>query len=174
MKTFTKHLLLDFVIVFGNIFLSHGIIWLGNTAVMFFQGIVERPLEMEHLTMILMCVLPIIINILLYKTLLKKVFLPAEHKKPALYVLLPVIPYIIWTVVFFVLEHAGYPFGIEPYIKLLNSFLPLILITVIPVTIAYCLYFRKYVGEAYYVYVLSFFGVTVIPVTILLCAMTLG
>lgn len=167
MKTFLKHLLLDFAIVFGNIFLSHGVIWLGNNVVNFLHGIVMNPIKMEHMTILLMCAMQILINILLYKTLLKKFFFHAKKKKLTFYFLHPIIPYMIWIVVFNVSVFAGYTFSIETYIQLLISFMPLILITLIPFTIAYCLCFGKYIGEAYYVYMLSLFGVTVIPITII-------
>lgn len=168
MKAFTKHLWLYFAVIFGNIFLSHGVVWLGYAALGLFYGAVKNPLPYaDHLMILLMCVLPIAINILLYRTLLKKVLAPAERKKAALYFPLPVIPFLIWAAVFRVSALAGYPFGIETYIRLLVSFLPLVLITLIPLVIAYCLYFYKYVGEAYFVYVLSFFGVTVIPITLI-------
>ncbi len=80
MKTFLKHLLLDFAIVFGNIFLSHGVIWLGNNVVNFLHGIVMNPIKMEHMTILLMCAMQILINILLYKTLLKKFFFHTKKK----------------------------------------------------------------------------------------------
>lgn len=168
MKTFLKHLLIDFAIVFGNIFLSHGAIWLGYNVIIFLQ------IKMEHLMILLMFALQISINILLYKTLFKKFFSFAEQKKLVFYLLLPITPYVIWAVVFRVSFLAGYTFSIETYLQLLISFMPLIPITLIPLVIAYCLCLYKYVGEAYYVYTLSFFGVTVIPITILLCAITLG
>ena len=174
MKTFLKQLLLDFAIVFGNIFLSHGMIWLGNNVIMFLQRVVRNPIGMEWLTFLLMFALQISINILLYKTLLKKFFSSAEQKKPVLYWLLPITPYVIWAVAFRSSYSAGYTFSIETYLQILISFMPLILITLIPLVIAYCLCLYKYVGEAYYVYMLSFFGITVIPITILLCVITLG
>lgn len=174
MKTFLKHLLIDFTIVFGNIFLSHGMIWLGNNVIDFLHGIAMDPIKMDHLTILLMFALQISINILLYKTLLKKFFCSPNKKKPVFYLLLPITPYVIWTVVFQVSFLAGYMFSIETYLQLLISFMPLIPITLIPLVIAYCLCLYKYVGEAYYIYTLSFFGVTVIPITILLCVITLG
>lgn len=174
MKTFLKHLLPDFVIVFGNIFLSHGLFFAWDGIINFLQGSGIDSDIIQPFTLLIMCTLQISINILLYKTLLKKFFEPPEQKKPALYFLLPIIPYVIWTVAFRVSVIAGYTYGIETYIRLLISFMPIILITLIPITIAYCLYFYKYIGEAYYVYMLSFFGVTVIPITITLCVITLG
>lgn len=161
MKTFLKHLTIDLVIVFGNTFLSYGLLFLWYIVVVLLQY------EMQHLTLLLMCALQIAINILLYKTLLKKFYGPAEQKKPAFYLLLPILTAAVWVGVFKLLEAVGYGFelDIDYYLWALISFMPLNLFTLLPPAIAYCLYFRKRVGEAYFVYMLSVFGVAIFPVT---------
>lgn len=80
----------------------------------------------------------------------------------------------MWMIVFKIADLADYPFDLNTYGLFLLSFLPLILITLIPVEIAYRLFLYKYVGETYYVYVLAFYGITIIPAYILRLASLLG
>lgn len=80
MKTFLKHLLLDLAIVFGNMFLSHGLFWLSFVVDNLFRSIGISFDKVEHLTLFILYALQILINILLYKKLLKKVFLPLNKK----------------------------------------------------------------------------------------------
>lgn len=165
MKTFTKHLLLDFGVVFGNILLSLGIFALANVAHKVFEGIVDNVIQMEHMLFLLMGALFIAINILLYKFVLKKHFKPAENKNPTFYMLFPVILLVIWIAAFFLAAFRHFLWMLFPAVSLTALTL---------LAAAYYGYFRRLVGESYYVYMTSFFGVTVIPGTVLLFAMGLG
>lgn len=165
MKTFTKHLLLDFGVVFGNILLSLGIFGLTGVVIYFFQEIAENELQMEHTVFLLMGALFISINILLYKAVLKKHFKPAENKNLSFYILLPVILLVIWIAVFCLAAFWHFLWMLFPAVSL---------IALILLAAAYYGYFRRLVGESYYVYMTSFFGVTIIPGTVLLFAMGLG
>ncbi len=164
MKTFLKYLLIDFAAAIGNMLLSHGVIWLGNNMIMFLQGIVKNSIGMEHLTILLMFALQISINILLYKTLLKKIYSPPEQKNPLLYLLLPIIAIAIWICVFKLLLAIGYEFYFETYLGMLLSLLPLFLLVLFLVSIVYNLFLKKYVGEAYYVYILSILCIITVPI----------
>ncbi|MDE6030285.1 MAG: hypothetical protein K2G32_01525 [Oscillospiraceae bacterium] len=170
MKTFLKHLTIDLVIVFGNTFLSYGLLFLWYIVVVLLQY------EMQHLTLLLMCALQIAINILLYKTLLKKFYEPAEHKNPVLYLLLPIVTAAVGVGAFKLLDIVGYEFdlNIDYYLRALINYLPVVLLTLLPPLIAYRLCFKKSVGEAYCVNMLSVFGVAMFPITILLCYASMG
>lgn len=170
MKTFLKHLTIDLIIVFGNTFLSYGLLFLWYIVVVLLQY------EMQHLTLLLMCALQIAINILLYKTLLKKFYEPAEQKNPVLYLLLPIVTAALGVGMFRLLDAVGYEFdlNIYYYLRALINYLPVVLLTLLPPLIAYRLCFKKRVGEAYSVYTLSIFGVAMFPITILLCYANIG
>lgn len=80
MKTFLKHLLIDFAIVFGNMFLSHGLFGLTFVLVNLFRSIRVNFDIIEQLTLFILYAIQILINILLYKIVLKKSFLPRNKK----------------------------------------------------------------------------------------------
>lgn len=160
MKTGFIHLLIDFAIVIGNIFLSHGL-WFVCIQLIGFP---------EQLILIVLCAVQIAINVVLYKTLLKRFFKPADNKKPALYYVLPVIGcalgigsfqlffYKLWDLLDLLPEN-------DSYLEYLKCYLPLTLLALILLAVIYRLFFHKYVGEGYCVYLLSIFGVAIAPVT---------
>ena len=92
MKTFLKHLLIDFAIVFGNMFLSHGLFELAFVVVNLFRSIRINFDIIEQLTLFILYAIQILINILLYKIVLKKVFSPPKQKSLPAYFLLPKLP----------------------------------------------------------------------------------
>lgn len=169
MKTFPKRLMRGITIVIANMLLAFGLFELASSIIGFLRDVGISSDKIQHLTLLILCALQISLNILLYKTFLKKYLEPAEQKKPALYLLLPVISCVIWIIMLYMSMFAGYFFSIETDIQLFIGFLPIVLSVLIPIAIAYHLFFYKYVGEAYFVYMLSVFGVTVIPITLLLC-----
>ena len=83
MKTFLKHLLIDFAIVFGNMFLSHGLFELAFVVVNLFRSIRINFDIIEQLTLFILYAIQILINILLYKIVLKKSLFSPETKKSA-------------------------------------------------------------------------------------------
>lgn len=167
MKTFLKHLPINFAIIIGNVLLSHGLFGLFLVAVELFPSSVINFDITEHLTLFIMYALQILINILLYKTLLKKVYSPPEQKSLPLYWLLPVIAAMIWVLVFKMLLAMGYEFDFETYFGMLVSFLPLFLLALILVSIVYYLFFKSHVGEVYYAYILSVLCIITVPLAFL-------
>ncbi len=164
MKTFLKYLLIDFAAAIGNMLLSHGLFGLSFVVDDLFRSIgISSDIE-EHLTLFILYALQISINILLYKTLLKKIYSPPEQKNPLLYLLLPIIAIAIWICVFKLLLAIGYEFYFETYLGMLLSLLPLFLLVLFLVSIVYNLFLKKYVGEAYYVYILSILCVITVPI----------
>ena len=169
MKTFTKHLLLDLGVVLGNILLSIGIIALTGVVIYFFQGIADNELQMEHTVFLLMGALFIAINILLYKAVFKKHFKPVEDKNPSFYILLPIVLFVIWIAAFFLSLFFCVSFLFAAFVFAALSLAALILLTV-----AYCKHFKKFIGEAYYVYMISLYGVMIIPGFVVVLAIGLG
>lgn len=166
MKTALKHLSVDLAVVLGNTFLSYLMIPLWYILVVFFQSIGSSDI-MQFITLFFVCALQISINILLYKMLLKKFYEPAEHKNPFLYLLLPMAIAVLWVCMLRLLDAVGYDFdfNLDPYLWTLISFLPVVLLTLLPPLNIYRLGFKKRVGEMYCVYVLSIFGVLMFPST---------
>lgn len=170
MKTGFIHLLIDFAIVIGNIFLSHGLFFLFYQTVEIVGKFLSSFDYYQQLLLIIFCAVQIAINIVLYKTLLKRFFKPADNKKPALYYVLPVIGsalgigsfqlffYKLWDVLDLLPEN-------DSYLDYLKCYLPLTLLALILLAVIYRLFFHKYVGEGYCVYLLSIFGVSIAPVT---------
>ncbi len=162
-----KHLLIDSAVVIGNIFLSHGLLFLCvlliNACGSFEEYLFEH---YQQLLLIAFCAVQIAVNIVLYKTLLKRHFMPAERKITALYFLLPVIGCALWIASFHLWDAMDFSCSLEAYWETLTVFLPLILLTLIPLAVVYRLFFHKYIGEAYCVYLLSIFGVAIMPITI--------
>ncbi len=168
MKSFPKRLTRGVTIVIANILLAFGLFELAGGIIENLQDVGISSDKIQHLTLLIFCAVQISINILLYKKFLKKFLEPAEQKKPALYLLLPVISCVIWIIMLYVSMFAGYSFSIETDIQLFLGFLPIVLSVLIPISIAYYLYFYKYVGEAYFAYILSVFFIMVIPTTLLI------
>lgn len=161
-----KHLFIDSAIVIGNIFLSHGL-WFVYLQLINVCGRIENPFEYyQQLLLIAFCAVQIAVNIVLYKTLLKRHFKPAERKITTLYFLLIVIGCALWIGSFVLYVELGFSSYLETYSEILIFFLPLILLTLIPLAVVYRLFFHKYTGEAYCVYLLSIFGVAIMPITI--------
>lgn len=167
MKKALKNLSVDLAVVLGNTFLSYFMIWFWYILVVFFQSIGSSDI-MQFITLFGVCALQISINILLYKTLLKKFFEPAERKNPFLYLALPIAVAALWELMLWLLPAVGYEFdiNIDFYFNAIISFLPLVLLTLLPPLIVYQLGFKKRVGEAYCVYVLGIFGVLMFPSTV--------
>lgn len=163
MKTFPKYLPIDFAIVFGNMFLSHGLFWLSFVVVNLFRSIGINFDIVEHLTLFILYALQILINILLYKTFLKKFFSPPEQKSLPSYLLLPIVAVAIWFCVFKLLLTVEYEFDFETYLGMLFNLLPLFLPALFLVSIAYYLFFKKHVGEVYYAYMLSVLCIITVP-----------
>ncbi len=168
MKTFLKRFMRGVVIVIGNMLLAYGLFELDSSIIGFLRDVGISSDKIQHLTLLIFCALQISINILLYKAFLKKFFEPAEQKNPVFYFLLPVIPYVILPVVLYASSFVGYTLSIETNIQLFIGFLPIVLSVFIPLAVAYYLYFYRYVGEAYFVYMLSVFCIMVIPITLIL------
>ncbi len=164
MKTFLKNFPINFAVIIGNVFLSHGLFWLFLVAVELFPNDGISFDIAEYLTLFILYALQILINILLYKTLLKKFYSSPEQKSLPLYLLLPIIAATIWILVFKLLLAMGYEFDFGTYFELLVSFLPLLLLTLILVSIVYYLFFKNHVGEAYCTYILSVLCVITIPI----------
>lgn len=161
-----KHLFIDSAIVIGNIFLSHGL-WFVYLQLINVCGRIENPFEYyQQLLLIAFCAVQIAVNIVLYKTMLKRHFKPAERKITALYFLLPVIGCALWISSFILYIEMGFASYLESYLEILVFFLPVILFTLITLAVIYRLFFRKYIGEAYCVYLLSTLGIVIIPITI--------
>lgn len=161
-----KHLLIDSAVVIGNIFLSHGLFFACFLLIVAF-GRLENPFEYyQQLLLIAFCAVQIAVNIVLYKTMLKRHFKPAERKITALYFLLPVIGCALWISSFILYIEMGFASYLESYLEILVFFLPVILFTLITLAVIYRLFFRKYIGEAYCVYLLSTLGIAIIPITI--------
>ena len=163
MKTFLKHLLIDFAIVFGNMFLSHGLFWLSVVVVNLFRSIGINFDIIEHLTLFILYTLQILINILLYKTFLKKVFSPQEQKSLLSYLLLPIVAVAIWICVFKLLLTVEYDFDFETYLGMLFSLLPLFLPALFLISIVYHLFFKNHVGKVYYAYILCILCIITVP-----------
>ncbi len=170
MKTFLKFMPINFAIIIGNVLLSHGLFGLSFFVDDLFRSIGISSDIVEHLTLFVLYALQILINILLYKTLLKKIYSPPEQKSLPLYLLLPVIAAAIWVLVFKILLAMGYEFDFETYLGMLVSFLPLFLLTIILVSIIFYLFLKKYVGEIYYAYILSVLGVISVPIVFFFCS----
>ncbi len=168
MKSFLKRLMRGVTIVIANMFLAYGLFELAGGIVKYLQNVGISSDKIQHLTLLILCVLQISVNILLYKTLLKKFLECASKKKPALYLLLPIISCMIWIIMFYVSMFVGYSFSIETNFQLFIGFLPIVLSVLIPNSIAHYLYFYKYVSEAYFAYILSVFFIMVIPTTLLI------
>ena len=168
MKTFLKRLMRGNSIIIGNMLLAYGLLELYSSIIEFLRNVGKSSDKIQHLTLLILCALQISINILLYKAFLKNFFELAEQKKLAFYFLLPVIPYVIWPVMLYASNFVGYTLNIETNIQLFIGFLPIVLSVLIPITIVYYLFFFKYVGEAYYIYMLSVFCIMVIPTTLLI------
>lgn len=168
MKTFLKRLMRGVTIVIANMFLAYGLFELAGGIIQYLQDVGISSDKIQHLALLILCALQISINILLYKTLLKKFLESAPKKKPALYLLLPIISCMIWITMLYVSMFVGYFFSIETTFQLFIGFLPIVLSVLIPIAIAHYLYFYKYVGEAYFVYVFSAFFIMVIPITLIL------
>lgn len=164
MKTFLKHLPINFVVVIGNMFLSHGLFWLFHVAVELLPNDGISFDIAEYLTLFILYALQILINILLYKTLLKKIYSPPEQKSLPLYLLLPVIAAVILIFVFKLLLAIGFEFYFETYLGMLFSLLPLFLPVLFLVSIVYHLFLKKYVGEIYYTYILSVLCISTVPI----------
>lgn len=165
MKTFLKHLLIDFAIVFGNMFLSHGLFGLTFVLVNLFRSIRVNFDIIEQLTLFILYAIQILINILLYKIVLKKVFSPPKQKSLPAYFLLPIAAAAIWIGVLKLLLAIEYEFDFETYFGMMLSLLPLFLPAVILVSIIYHLLFKKHVGEVYYAYILSVWCIITVPLT---------
>lgn len=163
MKTFLKHLLIDFAIVFGNMFLSHVLFGLTFVLVNLFRSIRVNFDIIEQLTLFILYAIQILINILLYKIVLKKVFSPPKQKRLPAYFLLPIAAAAIWIGVLKLLLAIEYEF--ETYFGMMLSLLPLFLPAVILVSIIYHLLFKKHVGEVYYAYILSVWCIITVPLT---------
>lgn len=169
-----KHLLIDSAVVIGNIFLSHGLFFACFLLIVAF-GRLENPFEYyQQLLLIAFCAVQIAVNIVLYKTMLKRHFKPAERKITALYFLLPVIGCALWIASFHLWDAMDLSCSLEAYWETLTVFLPLILLTLIPLAVIYRLFFHKYIGEAYCVYLLSIFGVAIMPITIIWLGIGIG
>lgn len=164
MKTFLKHLSIDYATIIGNMFLSHGLFGLFIVVVNLFRSIGINFDIVEHLTLFTLYALQMLMNILLYKTLLKKVYSPPEQKNLLLYSILPIVVAVIWILVFKILLAVEYEFNFETYFGMLVSLLPLFLLTLISVSIVYYSFFKKYVGEVYYTYILSVMCVATVPI----------
>lgn len=167
MKTALKHLSVDLAVVLGNTLLSYIMIPLWYILVVFFQNIGSHEV-MQVVTLVWVCALQIAINILLYKTLLKKFFEPAERQNPFLYMLLPIAVAALWELMLCLLPAVGYDndLNIDFYPNAIIGFLPYVLLALPPPLIVCRLGLKKRVGEAYCVYVLSFFGVLMFPTTV--------
>ncbi|MDE7193766.1 MAG: hypothetical protein K2O14_07320 [Oscillospiraceae bacterium] len=131
---------------------------------------------MQVVTLVWVCALQIAINVLLYKTLLKKFFEPAERKNPFLYLALPIAVVVLWVGMFRLLDAVDYDFdcNLDPYFGTLISFLPLVLLTLLPPLAVYRLGLKKRVGEAYCANVLGVFGVLITPLTFLHIVFNIG
>lgn len=175
MKKALKNLSVDLAVVLGNTFLSYFMIWFWYILVVFFQSIGSSDI-MQFITLFGVCALQISINILLYKTLLKKFFESAERKNPFLYLALPIAVAVLWVGMFRLLDAVDYDFdcNLDPYLGTLISFLPIVLLTLLPPLVVYRLGLKKRVGEAYCVYVLSVFGVLITPLTFLYFVFNIG
>lgn len=162
-----KHLLIDSAVVIGNIFLSHGLLFLCVLLINACGSFEEYLFEYyQQLLLIAFCAVQIAVNIVLYKTLLKRHFKPAERKITTLYFLLIVIGCALWIGSFVLYVELGFSSYLETYSEILIFFLPVFLLTLIPLAVIYRLFFRKYIGEAYCVYLLSTLGIVIIPITI--------
>lgn len=176
MKNVLKHLSVDLAVVLGNTFLSYFMIWFWYILIILLQKINMGFDTMQHITLLFVCALQIAINILLYKTLLKKFFEPAERRNLFLYLALPIAVAVLWVGMFRLLDAVDYDFdcNLDPYLGTLISFLPLVLLTLLLPLVVYRLGLKKRVGEAYCVYVLSVFGVLITPLTFLYFVFNIG
>ncbi len=99
---------------------------------------------------------------------MKKFFEPAERQNPFLYMLLPIAVAALWELMLWLLPAVGYDndLNIDFYPNAIIGFLPYVLLALLPPLIVCRLGLKKRVGEAYCVYVLSFFGVLMFPTTV--------
>ena len=151
-----KRLLINSGIVIGNIFLSHALFVL--------------PFEFLNdgfVFTLTFCTVMIAVNIILYKIMLKRLFKPVENRKTALYFLLPAIGCALWIGSMVLIDILGLGSYLNTYLEILIFFLPVFLLTLIPLAVVYRLFFRKYVSEAYCTYLLSVLGIAIIPITLI-------
>lgn len=163
MRTFLKHSPIYFAIVVGNMFLSHGLFGLFVIGVNLFRSFGITFDTLEHLTLFILCALQILLNIVLYKIFLKKVFSPPEQKSLPLYFLLPIVVATIWICVFKLLLTIEYEFDFETYVGMMFSLLPLFLLALFLVSIVYHMFFKNHVGKVYYAYILSVLCIFTVP-----------
>ncbi len=170
-----KHILINFGIVVGNIFLSHGLFFVMMYLIDVWDRFENPPMNYQQIILAALCAVQIAVNIILYKTLLKRHFDPLDQRKTGFYFLLPVIGLVLWNGSMFLVEEIGDGLDSDPtYADVLIFFLPAFLLTLIPLAVVYPLFFRKYVSEAYCTYMLSVLGVAIIPVTVIIILSGIG
>lgn len=176
MKTALKYLSVDLAVMLGNTFLSCFMLWLWQILIYLLRKINMGFDTMQHIVLLFVCVLQISINILLYKTLLKKFFEPSERKNLLLYLLLPIAIVVLWVGMFWLLFFVNYPidFYHMDFYQAPIVFLPLVLLTLLPPLIVYRLGLKKRVGEAYCIYMLGIFGVLISPLTFVYIGVGMG
>ncbi len=165
-----KHILINVGIVVGNIFLSHGLYFVDYYLIGVWDRFENRPMNYQQIILAALCAVQIAVNIILYKTLLKRHFAHPDQRKTGFYFLLPVIGLVLWNGSMFLAAEIwdGLNTYDPTYAEVLIFFLPVFLLTLIPLAVVYRLFFRKYVGEVYCTYMLSVLGVAIIPITFII------
>lgn len=160
MASAVKRSVIGFCVAFGNMFLAHGLFFV---LAYLFNDALD----------LLFYVLQLILNIVLYFTVLKKQFEPVKERKLLFYFLLAAIAGAVWTGAYFIFmtlaENDIIKVNLwESYPETLLGFLPLILLFIIPLSVIYYAVFRKRVGELYYFYTLSILLVSTMPIVLVL------
>lgn len=160
MASAVKRSVIGFCVAFGNMFLAHGLFFV---LAYLFNDALD----------LLFYVLQLILNIVLYFTVLKKQFEPVKERKLLFYFLLAAIAGAVWTGAYFIFmtlaENDIIKVNLwENYLETLLGFLPLILLFIIPLSVIYYAVFRKRVGELYYFYTLSILLVSTMPIVLVL------
>lgn len=160
MASAVKRSVIGFCVAFGNMFLAHGLFFV---LAYLFNDVLD----------LLFYVLQLILNIVLYFTVLKKQFEPVKERKLLFYFLLAAIAGAVWTGAYFIFmtlaENDIIKVNLwENYPETLLGFLPLILLFIIPLSVIYYAVFRKRVGELYYFYTPSILLVSTMPIVLVL------
>ncbi len=165
-----KHILINSGIVVGNIFLSHGLFFVSIYFINIWDRFENQPMNYQQIVFAALDAVQIAVNIILYKTVLKRHFNPPDQRKTGFYFLLPVIGIALWNGSMFLAAEIwdGLNTYDPTYADVLIFFLPVFLLTLIPLAVVYRLFFLKYVGEAYCTYMLSVLGVAIIPITFII------
>ena len=140
-----KNILINIGIIVGNIFLSHGLFFVSIYFINIWDRFENPPMNYQQIVLAAFGAVQIAVNIILYKTLLKRHFNPPDQRKTGFYFLLPVIGLVLWNgSMILKAEIGGGLNSYDPtYAEVLIFFLPVFLLTLIPLAIVYRFFFAN-------------------------------